>query len=151
MNAVQDISRITVWFQWKAYAASYVLIIATCLVSCISEIRWIMCPIFTVDRGYLLPIFYALIGGEALRTFIAKFTRNYKETRNIPLSYGMNYFDILDRLGMTRECLRPTDRWRYRPTDFTIASYAPRFTGFRGQKLKIMTVNSILLVTSFQF
>ena len=36
------------------YATSYVSIIVTCLISCtVSEIRWIICPIFAVDRGCL--------------------------------------------------------------------------------------------------
>ena len=41
-----------------------------------------------------MPIFYALVRGKPLATFIAQFTRSYNETRNIPLSYGMKSISI---------------------------------------------------------
>ena len=40
-----------------------------------------------------MPIFYALVRGKP-PTFIAKFTKSYKETRNIPLLYGMKSISI---------------------------------------------------------
>jgi len=100
-HAVQDISRITVLVPMKSlYATSYASIIVTYLVSCISEIRWIICPIFTVDRVWLLPIFYALIGGKPLHSS-QNLLETTKKLETSSIVQYEKYFDILDHLGST--------------------------------------------------
>ena len=49
----------------ESWYATYVSIIVTYLISCtVSEILWIIDPIFTLDR--VMPLFNALVGGKTL-------------------------------------------------------------------------------------
>ena len=68
-----------------------------------------------------MPIFYALVRGKPLHSS-QNLLEATKKLETSSIVWYEKYFDILNRLGVTHECVRPTDRQRYRPTDFTIAS-----------------------------
>jgi len=107
--AVQGHSRSPILVPMESpYATSYMWIIVICVLSCnVSEIWWIIDPIFAVSGG--VPLFNTIVRSEAWIQYCKIWS---PETRHIHLSYGAKHISIswTVKAWITSVTERQTDR-----------------------------------------